>query len=188
VITGRWRGSSWQVLDADPAHSGPIRDWITAAITGHRCPVDPADAALALTELFGNAVTHGPGGRVLVGYRLSRGGARLVVCDAGGAGAPRLCQGAGLAEGALAEGFLAEGGRGLQIVSSLATRWDTFRVAGARVVWCDLGQPLRTRAGDWAWLGPVLSACPLSAPRQWTPGQWAPGQWAPRRARAVARS
>lgn len=156
MITGGWRGPGWQVFDADARLGRRVRDWIRSAIGGHECPVEPADAALVVSELFGNAVMHGAvGGRVLVGYCLWREGARLVVCDGGGPGRPRLVRG----------GELAEGGRGLRVVDSLAARWGSFRVAGAQVVWCDLGQPLHAAASDaWAWLHPVLSVCSLSAP------------------------
>jgi hypothetical protein len=75
VIIGRWRGPSWRVVDADPRYGGQIRDWISSAITRHDCPVDAADAALAVAELYANAVMHGPaGGRVLAGYCLWRDG------------------------------------------------------------------------------------------------------------------
>ena len=109
MITGGWRGPGWQVFDADPRLGRPIRDWISSAIRGHGCPVDAGDAAVVVSELFGNAVRHGPaGGRVLVGYCLWRQGARLVVCDGGGPGVPRLVHG----------GELAEGGRGLRVVDA----------------------------------------------------------------------
>jgi anti-sigma regulatory factor (Ser/Thr protein kinase) len=157
VIIGGWRGPGWQVFDAEARLGSQVRYWISSAIRGHHCPVDAADAALAVTELFGNAVLHGPaGGRVLVGYCLWRDGARLVVCDGGGPGTPRLVHG----------GELGEGGRGLRVVDSLAARWGSFRLAdGVQAVWCDFGQPLRTAASDaWAWLHLVLSVCDLSAP------------------------
>jgi len=155
VIIDGWRGPGWQVFDADPRLGSQVRAWIRSAIIGHDCPVDAADAAVVVSELFGNAVRHGPaGGRVLVGYCLWRAGARLVVCDSGGPGTPRLADG----------GDLAEGGRGLHVVDSLAARWGTFRMAGAQAVWCDFGQPLRAAASDaWAWLHLVLSVCDLSA-------------------------
>ncbi len=122
MIIGRCRGPGWQVFHADLWLSRRIRGWITSAISGHDCPVDAADAALVVTELFSNAVRHGPaGGRVLVGYCLWQQGARLVVCDRGGPGTPRLVEG----------GQLAEGGRGLHVVDSLAARWGSFRPAGA---------------------------------------------------------
>lgn len=150
MITGGWRGPGWRVVDAHPGHARQIRDWISAAITRHDCPVDPADAALAVSELFTNAVMHGPpGGRVLVGYCLWSGGARIVVCDGGGAGIPELRQ--------VTE--QAEGGRGLHVVDSVAAQWGSLRLAGNLVTWCDLCQPVRAPASDaWAWLGCVLSA------------------------------
>jgi anti-sigma regulatory factor (Ser/Thr protein kinase) len=156
VIIGGWRGPGWQVFDADPRLGREIRDWIRSAISGHDCPVDAADAALVVSELFGNAARHGPaGGRVLVGYCLWRDGARLVVCDGGGPGTPRLMR----------PGELAEGGRGLHVVDALATQWGSFRLAGAQAVWCDFGQPLHAAASDaWAWLHSVLSVYDLSAP------------------------
>jgi anti-sigma regulatory factor (Ser/Thr protein kinase) len=156
VIIGGWRGPGWRVFDADPRLGRPIRAWISSAISGHGCPVDTADAALVVSELFGNAVRHGPaGGRVLVGYCLWREGARLVVCDAGGPGTPRLVQ----------CGEFAEGGRGLHVVDSLAARWGSFRLADAQAVWCDFGQPLHAAASDaWAWLHLVLAVCDLADP------------------------
>ena len=158
MITGGWRGPGWRVVDADPGRSKQVRDWISSAIARHGCPVDPADAVLAVAELFANAVMHGPaGGRVLVGYCLWAKGARIVVCDGGGPSTPRLRHSASLAEG----------GRGLQVVDSVAARWGTFRLTGSQVVWCDFGRPLRAPASDtWAWLRPVLSASILAVPGQ----------------------
>ena len=103
---------------------------------------------------YTNAVMHGPvGGRVLVGYCLWSGGARIVVCDGGGPTTPRVRQ----------EASLAEGGRGLQVVDSVAVRWGSFRLPGAQAVWCDFGEPLRAPDSDiWAWLRRVLSAYPLA--------------------------
>jgi hypothetical protein len=154
VIIGGWRGPGWRIVDADPGQAKQVRDWIRAAITRHDCPVDPADAALAVSELYANAVMHGPaGGRVLAGYCLWSAGARIVVCDGGGPTTPRVRQGADLAEG----------GRGLAVVDSIAVRWGCFRLPGAQAVWCDFGQSLRAPASDaWAWLACVLSAYPLS--------------------------
>lgn len=156
MIIDGWRGPSWRVVDADPRYSGQIRDWIRSAITRHDCPVDAADAALAVAELYANAVMHGPpGGRVLAGYCLWRQGSRIVVCDGGGTATPHLVPDRGLAEG----------GRGLHVVDALAARWGSFRLAGAQVVWSDLGRRLRVPDSDaWAWLKLALSACPLSGP------------------------
>jgi Histidine kinase-like ATPase domain len=155
VVTGGWRGPAFRVLDACPGQTGVARDWIGSAVSGHCCPADPQDAALIVSELFTNALAYGPGGRVLVGCCLQGTGARITVCDGGGTSTPRLVE----------DTDLTEGGRGLQIVSSLATGWGTFRLAPAQVVWCDLGEPPDAEAADaWAWLHPVLLACDLSAP------------------------
>lgn len=150
MITGGWRGPGWRVFDAHPEDVRQVRGWICAAITRHDCPVDPQDAALAVSELFTNAVVHGPaGGRVLVGYCLWSKGARIVVCDGGGSGVPELRQ----------VTSQAEGGRGLHVVDSVTARWGSFRLDGNLVAWCDFGQPLRAPASDsWAWLDCVLSA------------------------------
>lgn len=109
---------------------------------------------LVVNELFVNAVVHGPAdGRVLVGYCLRRVGVRIAVCDGGGPGEPSLRQ----------PDRQTEGQRGLQIVDALTTRWDHFRIGNVRVVWCDLGEPLRVPAADaWAWLQRVLSKDSLS--------------------------
>ena len=156
MIIGGWRGPGWRIVTGDREQARQVRDWIGSAVSRHDCPVDPADVALAVSELYANAVMHGPaGGRVLAGYCLWRDGARIVVCDGGGPGQPRLRE----------SGGLAEGGRGLQVVNALAARWDCFLLAGRRVVWCDFGQPLHAAPGDaWAWLRLVLPACNLSPP------------------------
>src|SRR5712691_12151357 len=139
VIIGGWRGPGWRVFDAHPGHVGQVRAWISAAITRHDCPADPADAALAVSELFTNAVVHGPeGGRVLVGYCLWSQGARLVVCDGGGSGEPELRP----------VTSQAQNGRGLHVVEAVTARWGSFRLAGNLVAWCDLGQRMRAPAGD----------------------------------------
>ena len=154
-----WRGPGWRVFGTCPGHGREVRDWITRVVSRHACPIaDPGDAALAVSELFANALLHGPAGRrVLVGYCLWRGGARIAVCDAGGVTSPLLRD----------PGELAEGGRGLQVVDVIAAAWGSFRIGQTLVVWCDLGQPLDSAApGDaWAWLRAVLATVPLAPPR-----------------------
>jgi hypothetical protein len=48
VISGGCRGPGWQVFGADPHAGRQVRDWITAAITRHDCPVEAADAAVVV--------------------------------------------------------------------------------------------------------------------------------------------
>jgi serine/threonine-protein kinase RsbW len=148
VTVDRWRGPGWRAYGAHPRHIKAIRDWIARAVASHSCPVDPGIAALAVSELFTNAILHGPsGGLVLVGYCLWGGGVRIVVCDGGGTTIPQLRD--------PADGE--EGGRGLRVVEALSAQWDNFRADGAQIVWCDLGQPLAAPHSDaWAWLAALL--------------------------------
>ena len=160
MIVGGWRGPGWQVFGADPGCGREVRDWVRHVIAAHDCPVDLDDVTLAVGELFANAVTYGPvGGQVLVGYCLWCRGARIVVCDGGGPGVPRVRESAGLAEGGLAEG-----GWGLRVVESVSARWGAFHAGQAQVVWCDFGEPLRAVSTDaWAWLHAVLARLSLSS-------------------------
>jgi len=171
VSSGTWRGPGCRLFEAHPARGKLARDWIARVIGAHACRVDTQDAALVVSELFGNAVTHGPdGGRVLIAYLLWRDGARIVVCDRGGPTLPQLRN----------HNDLAEGGRGLQVVDALAARWGSFRAARAQVVWCDLGQPLPAATVEaWAWLNNLLAGSDLG------PG---PGEPRPAQAGAARRS
>ena len=104
-----WRGPGWRAYSAHPRHIRAIRDWIACAVASHGCPVEPSIAALAVSELFTNAILHGPpGGRALVCYCLWGGGVRIVVCDGGGTTIPQLRD--------PADGE--EGGRGLHVVEA----------------------------------------------------------------------
>jgi len=150
-----WREPGWRVFDARPGYGKEVRDWITRAVGPHRGPADPGDAALAVSELFANALLHGPaGGRVLVGCCLWRGGARIVVCDAGGVSTPHLRN----------PGDFEEGGRGLQVVDVIAAAWGSFRAGHAQVVWCDLGEPPDSAAASdtWARLRAVIATVALA--------------------------
>jgi anti-sigma regulatory factor (Ser/Thr protein kinase) len=155
VIIGGWRGPGWRLFGARREQVKEARDWIRLVLTSHDCPVDPDGAALATSELVGNAVLYGPaGGRVLVGYCLWSEGARLVVCDGGGPTTAQPRENTG---------SLSEGGRGLNVVQSLTVRWGSFRTSQTQAVWCDFGQELRAPASDtWAWLHAVLGTLTLA--------------------------
>jgi len=153
-----WLGSGWRVFDASPSHGKHVRDWISRVIGRHAGPADPLDAALVVAELFTNAVVYGPtDGRVLVAYCLWPGGARIFVCDGGGATTPRQRQ----------VDELEEGGRGLYVVDAVAAAWGSFRIGYSRAVWCDLGRPLNAVAGSEAsaWLRVALANISLAGSR-----------------------
>jgi ribosomal protein S18 acetylase RimI-like enzyme/anti-sigma regulatory factor (Ser/Thr protein kinase) len=100
VIIGGWREPAWRITDADPGQARQVRAWIRAAITRDGGPVDPDDAALVASELYTNALRHGPAaGRVLTGCWLWPAGTRIVVADGGGPGTPQLGRPEAVAEG-----------------------------------------------------------------------------------------
>ena len=93
---------------------------------GHPC----GDVAVLLAgELVGNSVRHSgsgaPGETVTVQVTAAGGAVRVAVTDRSGPGVPQL----------RAAGCDAEGGRGLQLVAALATRWGWRRRGGRTVTW-----------------------------------------------------
>ena len=96
---------------------------------GHPCG---DDAALLVSELFGNSVRHSrsgaAGGTVTVAVSAGDGLVRVEVTDRSGPGVPELHR----------AGWDAEGGRGLQLVASLAARWGWRQHGGRTVTWFEL--------------------------------------------------
>ncbi|WP_232521430.1 ATP-binding protein [Micromonospora phaseoli] len=106
-------------------------------------PAVLADLVAVLAELVGNAVRHAdplPGGVVRVAWRLrtTPDGAqiRLQVTDGGAAGGPLIRP---------ADTDAADG-RGLHIVSGLASRWGVDRDGLGQSVWADF-DPVPERPG-----------------------------------------
>jgi anti-sigma regulatory factor (Ser/Thr protein kinase) len=99
---------------------------------GHPCG---DDAALLVSELFGNSVRHSrsgaAGGTVTVAVRAGDGLVRVEVTDRSGPGVPELS----------CAGRDAEGGRGLQLVAGLAARWRWRQRGGRTVTWFELRHP-----------------------------------------------
>jgi anti-sigma regulatory factor (Ser/Thr protein kinase) len=96
---------------------------------GHPCG---DDAALLVSELFGNSVLYSgsgaPGETVTVAVRAREGLVRVEVTDRSGPVVPEL----------RVAGRDAEGGRGLQLVAGLAARWGWRRRGGRTVTWFEL--------------------------------------------------
>jgi serine/threonine-protein kinase RsbW len=86
-----------------------------AALLGHGHP-STDDAALLVSEIFGNSVRHSrsgdPGGTITVAVKITGTMVRVEVTDLSGPGAPELTSAGGDEEG----------GCGLQLVAGLATR------------------------------------------------------------------
>src|SRR6266568_3748735 len=120
-----------------PRQPGP--GWRTARFSGpSHLPGDdhPSahDAALIVSELVSNAITHSrsgqPGGTVLVAIEAAAQPAevRIEVRDAGGPRAPVLT----------AADPGSEHGRGLAIISALAAEWASETSQAGRATWCRL--------------------------------------------------
>src|ERR1700677_3242128 len=101
--------------------------------SGHPC----RDAAILLvSEIFSNSVRHSrsgaPGETVTVAVITGDGTVRVEVTDRAGPGTPELRPAS----------RDAEGGRGLQLVASLAARWGWRRRRGEHMVtWFELSHP-----------------------------------------------
>jgi serine/threonine-protein kinase RsbW len=101
--------------------------------SGHPC----RDAAILLvSEIFSNSIRHSrsgdPGETVTVAVITGDGTVRVEVTDRAGPGTPELRPAS----------RDAEGGRGLQLVASLAARWGWRRRRGERMVtWFELSHP-----------------------------------------------
>jgi anti-sigma regulatory factor (Ser/Thr protein kinase) len=111
------------------------RAWVARAfvseVLGHGHPCGE-DAALLVSEVFGNSVRHSGSGAagetVTVALRAEDGAVRVEVTDRAGPGTPELRP----------AGRDSEGGRGLQLVAALAARWGTRRRGARRVTWFEL--------------------------------------------------
>ncbi|MCL2583461.1 MAG: ATP-binding protein [Streptosporangiales bacterium] len=115
-------------LPADPRAASEARRQVRAAVRYWRLPVDLDVAALLVSELVTNAVTHderAPDGprRVTLAIRGSGGRLRVDVHDA--SPEPPVLTGAS---------DCAEGGRGLFLVDSLADSWGSYRTADGKAV------------------------------------------------------
>ena len=91
------------------------------------------DAALLVSELFGNSVRHSRSGAagetVTVAVMARDGVVRVEVTDRNGPSAPQVSP----------AGHDAESGRGLRVVAGLATRWGWRRRGERTVTWFELG-------------------------------------------------
>jgi len=112
-----------------------VRAFVGAVLgPGHPCG---DDAALLVSELFGNSIRHSGAGAagetVMVAVAARDGVVRVEVAGRSGPGAPELRPADGEAEGS----------RGLQLVERLSARWGWHRDAGQTVTWFEIQALLR---------------------------------------------
>jgi anti-sigma regulatory factor (Ser/Thr protein kinase) len=132
--------TGWEILESVTVAGRVERARVARAFAvgvlgpGHPCG---DDAALLVSELFGNSVRHSRSGAaggtvtVTVAVRVGDGLVRVEVTDRSGPGVPELCP----------PGRDAESGRGLQLVAGLAARWGWRQRGGRTVTWFELRHP-----------------------------------------------
>jgi len=110
-----------------------VSDLIPAGVGGSAI----TDAALVLSELLSNALSHGtplPGSGLRVAWSLDADTVRVSVSDGGGATLPELGE----------PDPSTTGGRGLRIVERLSQSWGTHIDDGGMTVWAEVPVPPMT--------------------------------------------
>jgi anti-sigma regulatory factor (Ser/Thr protein kinase) len=118
----------------------------TAGLLGRDCPCT-STAVLLISELVTNSIQHSrsrcSGGIIAVTLIALANGIRAEVHDDGSVTVPTLRSdppGAGAPDLAPDLPDLEEGGRGLQLVDTLAARWGYCRDAASAVTWFELAE------------------------------------------------
>jgi len=127
---------------AQPASVPAVRRFVDDALTtwGRTELID--DVQLSATELATNATLHGQGTFFDVELRASADAVRVAVVDTGTLPAQSIALRADLDDSHIDDldlDFETMTGRGLFIVSSLASRWGIDEVPGGTRVWADFG-------------------------------------------------
>jgi hypothetical protein len=121
-------------LDPLPASSCRARQFVSGLAEEWGLRSIAEDAALCATELATNALLHSTG-RFVVTVRLIGAGIRVEVMDGSPRQIPWATPRTGTASDLTAMG---QSGRGLQIVSAMATRWGVFSTVEAKTIWVEL--------------------------------------------------
>jgi len=125
---------------AQPASIPAVRRFVDDALTTWGCPELIDDVQLSATELATNATLHGQGTFFDVELRASSDAVRVAVVDTGTMPAESIALRADLADphtDDLDLDFETMTGRGLFIVSSLASRWGIDDLPGGTRIWAD---------------------------------------------------
>ncbi len=153
---------SWcVVVPHHPRGAGQARSYLAAELAAVLRPELLADGVAVAAELVGNAIRHAtalPGDVIRVAWRVRFGtGVQILdvwVTDGGGPSEPQVRR----------SRFDATDGRGLAIVSALATRWGFDRDSLGQNVWAELRLPVITAVGRVGMTAPT-SARDLRAAR-----------------------
>jgi hypothetical protein len=121
-------------LDPLPTSSCRARQFVSGLVEEWGLRPLAEEAALCATELATNALLHS-NGRFVVTVRPIGAGVRVEVMDGSPQQLPWATPRTGTASDLTAMG---QSGRGLQIVSALATRWGVFTTAEAKTIWVEL--------------------------------------------------
>ncbi|TDC73768.1 SpoIIE family protein phosphatase, partial [Actinomadura sp. 7K507] len=130
----------WERLKPRPSTVPWIRTQVAARLADWRLEPLTDTVELLVSELVTNALVHGAG---TIGVRMIKAahvtGVGTLLCEVydDGADLPRLRH----------ADATDESGRGLQLVSHLATRWGTHRTERGKVVWFEHGLPRRRLPG-----------------------------------------
>ena len=127
---------------AQPASVPAVRRFVDDALTTWGRPELIDDVQLSATELATNATLHGQSTFFDVELRASSDAVRVAVVDTGTLPAQSIALRADLDDSHIDDldlDFETMTGRGLFIVSSLASRWGIDEVPGGTRVWADFG-------------------------------------------------
>jgi anti-sigma regulatory factor (Ser/Thr protein kinase) len=103
------------------------RDFVREHLAKWGFPQGAEDGPLVTSELATNAIEHAPKTPFFVSVRIANGWPLVEVADC----SPKMPV---LSSG----GHLSTCGRGLHIVDALSVAWDSYPVAGGKVVWVQL--------------------------------------------------
>jgi anti-sigma regulatory factor (Ser/Thr protein kinase) len=103
------------------------RDFVREHLAKWGFPKGAEDGLLVTSELATNAIEHAPDTPFFVSVRIANGWPVIEVADC----SPKM-------PALKSADYLSECGRGLHIVDELSVAWDSYSVAGGKVIWAQL--------------------------------------------------
>jgi anti-sigma regulatory factor (Ser/Thr protein kinase) len=132
MAAAQGRSTSSVVVPHDQGNAGAARRAVAEELRARGvAPAALEDTVLVVSELVSNSIRHAqplPSGEICVRWSLEPDHVHLEIVDGGGATRPQA--------GAAAPSAL--GGRGLDIVRSVATQWGVDEQDETVIVWADL--------------------------------------------------